>query len=83
MHTDACAELDHSWVETYLIYRWTTGVRNAPLSAGDLAKLAAQHFGVVEEGEDSLPFRVMAEEVTRFSPQSTAGPTQSDEEEEA
>ncbi|HEU5380665.1 MAG TPA: hypothetical protein VFV38_35020 [Ktedonobacteraceae bacterium] len=50
------------------------------LSAEDLAKLAAQHVGVREEEGDSLPFRVMAEDVMRFSPQSAARPTPSDEE---
>jgi hypothetical protein len=76
---DACADLDYNWVEAYLVHRWTTRERNAPLSAGDLARLAAQHFGVIEEESGSLPFRVMAEEVMRFYP--TTRSTPSDEEE--
>ncbi|HEU5374064.1 MAG TPA: hypothetical protein VFV38_01365 [Ktedonobacteraceae bacterium] len=77
---DACSDLDYNRVEAYIVYRWTTWERSNPLSAEDLAKLAAQHFGVREEEGDSLPFRVMAEDVMRFYPQSAARPTPSDEE---
>ena len=40
--------------------------RSILLLAADLAKLAAQQFGTGEEKDDSLPSRVMAEDVMRF-----------------
>ncbi|HEU5380632.1 MAG TPA: hypothetical protein VFV38_34850 [Ktedonobacteraceae bacterium] len=57
---------NYNWVEAYIVYRWTTWERSILLLAADLAKLAAQQFGTGEEKDDSLPFRVMAEEVMRF-----------------
>lgn len=75
---DACADLDHSWVETYMVYRWTTRKQSAPISASDLATLTAQHFGIREE--DALPFRTIAEEVMCFYTRSGSQLMQASEE---
>ncbi len=74
---DAYADLDHGWVEAYLVYRWTNRDRSNPPSAQALARLAAHHFGLIED--NSSPFVVMAQDVMRFYSQREAQPPQASE----